>query len=265
MSSRSKSIETALVATLDILGVSDMMKAVEKEALPDLAQSLEEAFMEAKATIVRYIDAIDTTSRPDLKMARLLKIRVFSDTIVVSCDFNRLMQKIPLFSRLDCPEYQRMVLVFFLCVKSLAHSLFYAGYPSRGCITAGHIVITNNFVMGKPFVDSLENSKELNFAGVVLTDCAKILYDTTVGMEEQFAHIVPVEKHLIYNKHNQRKRYYCLNFLDSPNDKFLVTDMAFLFSEHGKKITEDVQEKMSNTKQLLESFLRSVRHNPFCK
>lgn len=119
--------------------------------------------------------------------------------------------------------------------------------------------------MGKPFVDSLEISKELNFAGVVLTESAEILYKIISGKVERFALIAPVEKHLIYNKHNKRKRYYCLNFLNSPNDKFLVTDMPFLFSEHDKKITEDVQEKMINTKQLLEAFLRSVRHNPFCK
>lgn len=172
MSSRSRTVETSLIATLDILGVSGMMKAAQKEALPKLAQSLEKAFQEAKAGMAHYIDAIDTTSQPGLKMARFIKTRVFSDTIVVSCDFSRIMHEVPLFSRLDCPEYQRMVLGFFICVKSLALSLFRDGYPTRGCIASGQIISTKDFIIGKPFVESLEIAKELNFAGVVLTDCA---------------------------------------------------------------------------------------------
>ena len=262
MTQRKKPVETSLIATLDILGMSRMMKGAQQEALPELAQSLEAAFIEAKKTVSGHIAAIDAGSRNDLKIANFLKIRVFSDTIVVSCNFNRIMRTIPFISHLSCSEWHNMVLGFFICVKSLTLSLFRDGYPTRGCIASGQIITTRDFIIGKPFLESLEISKELNFAGVVLTPCAKILYDVSSEKFAELAKLSPsIEKHYVYNKCNKRKCYYCLNFLDFWADQYLIDYLPSLFSAHGKTITDDVQEKMNNTRKLLQAFLKSVKHN----
>lgn len=265
MKQRQKSVEVSLIATLDILGISRMMKGAQSEALPELAQSLEDAFNNAKDTVATYIKAIDTASRNDLKMANFLKMRVFSDTIVISCNFQMIMRTIPFFERCNCLEWDSMVLGFFVCVKSLALSLFRDGFPARGCIASGPIITARDFVIGKPFVESLEISKDLNFSGVVLTDCAKILYDASAERFEELAKAAPVERHYVYDKSNKRKRCYCLNYLDWPGDEYLIENMAELFAKHGKTITPDVQDKMNNTRQLLTAFLKSVRHNDFCQ
>lgn len=253
-----KPVESSLIATLDILGTTSMMLESRTDTLSELAYSLETAFDTAIQETNQIVLALDENSCKGLRLKDALKIQVFSDTIVISCNFSPIIQKIPLLERTKHKEFFLMVYGFFVCVKYIALSLFKAGYPTRGCITSGTIITTKNFTIGKPFVESLLISKDLDFAGIVVSASAKLIYDIIATYLTVLSRHVPIEKHLIRCKNKKRKRLNCMNFLDSPRDKFLVSELPLIFTAHGKRLSDVVYEKMINTKKLLRAFLSSI-------
>lgn len=255
-----KRIEPSLIATLDILGTTRMMTEARTETLSDLACSLENAYETASLEVSKLISLLDATSEKHLRFAKSFKLRVFSDTLVISCDFDNIFKTIPPLSRLNRPEYLLMIYGFFVCVKSLARSLFYDGYPTRGCIASGPVVTTKNFVIGRPFVESLRISKDLNFAGIVLTDSAKIIYDSVASKLKALATDTTIEPHYVNCKSSPRKRQNCLNLLETREDRHLIELFPSLFSSHGKLITPDVQDKITNTRRLFLAFLKTIKH-----
>lgn len=259
MTNRPRHIEPSLIATLDILGATSMMTNARKDELIELASHLEQAFTNTTRDVSEIIKALNETSRKGLEIGKSLRTRVFSDTIVVSCDFTTVIKKVPLVDRMACPEYLLLIYGFFLCVKHIASELFYSGYPTRGCVAAGPIISTKNFIVGKPFVEAMAISKDLNLAGVVLTNPAKQIYDIIAHDLKTLAKDVPIERHYIHCKSNKRKQLNCINFLNSTKDRFLISDIASIFSSHGKKIDHSVQLKINNTQKLLMSFLRHLK------
>ena len=256
MSSRKYNRKASLIAVLDILGISSMMNNAQPDDLSNLAQSLEEAFNEAQTNAQRIISEIDKRHNKKFSIKRFFEIQVFSDTITICCNFNKIIKEIPILERIKLPEYYLMIYGFFVCVKEIAYSLFINGYPTRGCISAGPIISTKNFIVGKPFIESITISNNLNFAGVVVSKKAKLVYDNISEGFQSLLKDAPIERHLVACKNVRKQQMWCLNFLDGPNDRFLITDIASIFSEHGKNITGNVQEKITNTQNLLQSFLK---------
>jgi len=257
MSSQSKHVELALIATLDILGASQMMAEATDASLASLACSLETSFRNAVKEVDDFIKALGKDLH--LRGRRFIKTSVFSDTIVISCDFAHIIRNVSITERIYSPEYLMMVYGFFNSVKYVARSLFIDGYPTRACITAGPIITTKHLVVGRPFIESLDIAKELNFAGIVLSESARIIYDITSEKFNSLSAHAPVETHCVWCKHNRRKRLSCLNFLESPHDKILVKNIYQLFSSHGKALTDDAHVKARNTSVLLTSFLRKLK------
>ena len=255
MSSRKYNRKASLIAVLDILGISSMMNNAQPDDLSNLAQSLEEAFNEAQTNAQRLISEIDKRHNKKFSIKRFFEIQVFSDTITIYCDFNKI-KKIPILERIKLSEYYLMIYGFFVCVKEITRTLFVNGYPARGCISAGPIISTKNFIVGKPFIESITISNNLNFAGVVVSKNAKLVYDNIPEGFQSLLKNAPIERHLVACKNVRKQKMWCLNFLEGQRDRFFITDIDFFFSEHGKIITGNVQEKITNTKKLLQSFLK---------
>ena len=239
-----------------------MMSKAQPDELSNLARSLEDAFNNAQTNVQSIILELDKRQNKKFSIKKFFKIQVFSDTITISCNFNKIIKEVPILDRIKLPEFNLMIYGFFVCVKEIARTLFVNGYPARGCISAGPIISTKNFIVGKPFIESITISNNLNFAGVVVLQGAKIVYD---NISENFRSILkyaPIERHLVACKNVRKQQMWCLNFLDGPNDRFLITDIASIFSGHGKNITGNVQEKITNTQNLLQSFLKRRKKTP---
>ena len=257
MSSRLYKCENSLIAVLDILGISSMMRNAQVKDLPNLASNLESAFSYAQEYAQKIIATLDKRENKYFSIQRFFKIQVFSDTVVICCNFNKIQKEVSVLDRQKIPEYYLLAFGFFVCVKAIAGSLFRDGYPTRGCISVGPIISTKNFIIGKPFIDSITHANNLNVAGIIVLKTAKIVYDCILKsqyMQKQ----APIELHMVPYKNSRPKKTWCLNFLEHPIDRFLILNIESFFSKHGKIVTEDATEKIKNTKKLFQAFFKKL-------
>ena len=250
-----------LIASLDILGVKQIMINASPEELSGIAKKINTAFTGATTMLKKAVEFVSKTKQSEsLTRARCICDKMirhtFSDTIVISLALKDIE-----------PEQRELAIKMFLfqCIV-ITHEMFFAGYPIRGCVDYGEVYQENNIVVGAPYVKSLITAECLQFSGVVVTAAAYALCRPALSPTSMI-HMIP--DHCVQTKEGATKMH-CLNWL--MRGKKSGRDDVFFggadwrqvlyerFAANGKPIDESVWPKLVNTENVLRAFINQI-HN----
>ena len=129
------------------------------------------------------------------------------------------------------------------------------GFPVRGCIDAGPLIVDKRMVIGRPYVNSLTISESLEFAGVVFTSEALLICRNSI--KEPIA--APLK--IMVPTKNGTKEMYCLNWTIAALAEQYKDIGAFVkkqFTANGKTMSAAVLPKLENTEHIIRAL---IHHN----
>ena len=248
------------IATLDILGITQMMCEAKNNELDDIASNLREVLTSVSNRMKSVV--ADATTKVKIKDKEVLdeilntiRFNIFSDTVVIGYDMDH------------APEnYEKIAASYFMAqVRFTAHDLFEKGYPSRGCIDFGPVHWEDDLVIGNPYANSYKVSESLDFSGVVITEEAFKVYDehyraTTIKFSGTYFKPLPVPlktggfREMINVNWIKPTRYTTLAS-QFENSKDLRQLLYEKFAANGKTMTESALRKMANTENVIRAFI----------
>ena len=257
----------SLIATLDMLGVTQLMNNISADKLKDAADLMHNVFKLAKNGLRDFVlNAQLPTSVDEAGRKEILKLidtccdfYIFSDTIVILCNPKKAPHNLIVWA----------THIFFLQVRYVICNLFDKGFPVRGCIDYGAVVKDENFLLGKAYVNSYLIGESLDFSGIVVTDDARKFYDEVhINSNDEFNSLVGLMLHVPTK--TGFMQLYCFNwiiplsclpictiFADNENwTQRLYESM----SANGKVMTEVALRKFANTKNVLRAFILQNKH-----
>lgn len=291
MSEETYTPNTVLIATLDVLGITQLMQRGKPEALNVIASKIKSAFENAMTGTNRAIKEIfGETKAPDALQKIILdhifnpavKFHDFSDTIVISCDISHVdadAVKKALKKGEDMDAGVKLavntaVILFGVQVLYSYNALLREGFPVRGCVDAGAVYLSEKLVVGRPYVNSLHIGEALDFFGIVITNdaldfCKKHEEDGMgVSVFDVIDLYVPLKSRDGRIEYSLQK---CLNWL-VPGDPYASKQFnenqdwrQFLyekFAANGKSMTESALRKLANTENTVRAF---IMHNKEAK
>ena len=260
MSSGEYTDETqTLIASLDILGVKQIMINASPEGLSGIAKKINTAFTGATTKLKKAVENLSQKeqSKSLVQIRRIcdkMTRHTFSDTIVISLALK------------DVEPAQRGLAVemFLFQTMVIAHELFFAGYPIRGCVDYGEVYQENNIVVGAPYVRSLMTAECLQFSGVVVTATAFELCRPMLSK----THVVRMIPDFCVPTKNGAIKMHCLNWF-MRGKKSGRSDVFFngsdwrqvlyeKFAANGKSIDESVWPKLVNTENVIRAFINQI-------
>ena len=284
MSEETFTPHTALIATLDVLGITQLMQRGKPEELNTIAAKIKTAFENAMTCVDRIMKKIlgDTKTSKALQEAIVdhifnasVKFHDFSDTIVISCDTSKVNLEAIKHTLIEDEDWDSAVKTFSdaavhlfgLQVLHSFNSLFREGYPVRGCVDAGSVYMSEKLVVGSPYVKSLRIGESLDFSGVVITDtalefCKQHEGNGIVGKTFNTINLyVPLKNKDGNIEYSLQK---CLNWIISDglfaNKQFNENQdwrqlLYEKFAANGKSMTESALRKLANTENTIRAFI----------
>lgn len=259
-----------LIATLDLLGVTNMMCHASKTSdLSDIYHSIKTIYRDIETRAKTILQGVPAKAA-DLGYNRnvvqqiadtilnAIHISFFSDTIVIHLRLDEIKNDEPGTYH----STKRLAIGFFFgYVKMVTYTLMAKGFPARGCIDVGPVLYGDNIIVGQPYVNSFLISEKLEFSGVVITKSAFDFYQTAcTGLKNLFASIelqVPFK--------TGYATAMCVNWLLPTERKAAeimkcgIDDIEQLlyekFSANGKVMGESALRKLSNTAITIRAFL----------
>lgn len=284
MSDDSSTTQAVLIATLDILGITQLMQQGKPEELNVIAAKIKTAFINAMTCVDRAMREILVASKTPRALQESILVHIFnasvkfhdfSDTIVISCDTTKIdvdaiFQKLVTDADLDSSVkmFSDAAVHFFgLQVLHSFNALFREGFPVRGCVDAGAVYMSEKLVVGSPYIKSLHCGEALDFSGVVITDKALEFckeHERGAINGEVFNVIdlcVPLKTKGGTVEYSRQK---CLNWL-IPNGPYAIKQfdenhdwkqlLYEKFAANGKSMTESALRKLVNTENTIRAFI----------
>lgn len=150
MKSRTKDDSRYIVSFLDILGYSEIICRDDTERKEELFKAVTEMVDRTREVTGRIIDGAREKGLDGLIVADSLGFRAFSDNIVVYCGL--------------CPESDdrmdnlrnNLAVSAVVMIQSWIQARLLSGYRilSRGGITIGHLIVSDDFLFGEALVDA---------------------------------------------------------------------------------------------------------------
>lgn len=259
--SKYEDAEQTLIASLDILGVKQIMMNASPKELRGIAKKISAAFTDATTRLRKAVEVVSQKLPSEaLKKARRICDKMirhtFSDTIVISLALKDV----------DPAQRKLAIKMFLFQSRVVAFEMFFAGYPIRGCVDYGEVYQEDNIVVGAPYVRSLITAECLQFSGVVLTEKAFEL----CGAELSQNSVVNMIPSLCVPTKNGPIKMPCLNWIITGKkrgrgDVFINGSdwrqvLYEKFAANGKSIDESVWPKLVNTENVIKAFINQI-HN----
>lgn len=284
MSEVSFTPHTVLIATLDVLGITQLMQRGKPEELNEIAVKIKTAFENAMTCVARrmrqrLVEGKTSVSLQEAIVDHIFKASVrfhdFSDTIVISCDTSKVNVDAILHNivkDMDLDSSIKMfrdaaVHFFGLQVLHSFNELFREGYPVRGCVDAGAVYMSEKLVVGSPYVKSLRLGESLDFSGVVITDAALEFCKQHEGADVNGKAFHVIDLHVPLKKKDGRIEYSlqkCLNRI-IPGGPYAIKQfnenqdwrqlLYEKFAANGKSMTESALRKLANTENTIRAFI----------
>ena len=284
MSEESFTPHPVLIATLDVLGITQLMQRGKPEELNKIAAKIKTAFENAMTCVDRRMRQVlvETKTRKSLQESivdHIFKASVrfhdFSDTIVISCDTSKvnleaIKQTLAKGENWDSAVkmFSDAAVHFFgLQVLHSFNELFREGYPVRGCVDAGAVYMSEKLVVGSPYVKSLRLGESLDFSGVVITDAALEFCKQHEGADIAGKAFNVIDLHVPLKNKDGRIEYSlqkCLNWIISVgpyaskqfNENQDWRQLLYeKFAANGKSMTESALRKLANTENTIRAFI----------
>ena len=185
---------------------------------------------------------------------------IFSDTILLTCPFS--------VKDDDIKRIYRWTLISYASI-SLIRYMFQFGLPVRGVINTGEFIVKGNCFAGKPIVQAYRLTQDLNLATCVFTENAfKEVSELCMKNKDNNQVAASFEKafgvlYLVPRKSGKKDKLFSLNFLETEKPKSIEWDddlrqvVLNSFWKHNKDVSEEVQNKVTNTEQ----FLRFLKYH----
>ncbi len=254
----------SFIATLDILGITQMMLATDDARLGELAHDICKVFDTVKGmmrdTVINVFRDSEAEKESALALLDMMRFVTFSDTIVLKCPIDKPVSDF---------EQQRLVMQFFFRVIFAANVMLGCGYPIRGCVDFGKVYLEekSELFFGRPYVNSLKISETLDFSGVVMTKEALTKYNLIIPPNNQVVRVLNMPVPLNTGRFVDMD---CLNWLSKTDyERYASQDIRQIlyakFSAKGKRMGESALRKMANTENTIRAFL--IQGEPFkgCK
>ena len=284
MSEESCTPHPVLIATLDVLGITQLMQRAKPEELNEIAAKIKTAFENAMTCVERRMmqRLAEWKSKKTLQKMIVdhifrasVKFHDFSDTIVISCDTSKVNLE-PIKQMMAKGEdwdvtvkilRDAAVHFFGLQVLHSFNELFREGYPVRGCIDAGAVYMSEKLVVGSPYVKSLRLGESLDFSGVVITDAALEFCKRHEGADIAGKVFNAINLHVPLRSKDGSIEYSlqkCLNWIISGGPYAIEQfnenrDWRQLlyekFAANGKSMTESALRKLANTENTIRAFI----------
>ena len=174
----------------------------------------------------------------------------FSDTFVIALNISKILRDNPSII-VPCIE------VFLARVKLAAYQLYSHGFPIRGRIEIGDVVIESNFIFGKPFVNALIKAECLDFTGVTVSDEVVELFS---NISSPIMQTIKSCRLVVPLKDGSETNAYCMDWMDChTNSQFrdnkFTQQLYDKFGMYSKTITRDVHRKIINTERIVHEII----------
>lgn len=284
MNEESFTPHTILIATLDVLGITQLMQRGKQEELNVIAAKIKTAFENAMTCVDRMMRQILVGGKAPKALQESIvdhifnasvRFHDFSDTIVISCDPDKINVDAilhTLVKDMDLDSSVKMfrdaaVHFFGLQVLHSFNELFREGYPVRGCVDAGAVYMSEKLVVGSPYVKSLRLGESLDFSGVVITDDALRFCKQHDGGAIAGEVFNVIDLYVPLKNKDGRMEYSlqkCLNWIISNgayatkqfNENQDWRQLLYeKFAANGKSMTESALRKLANTENTIRAFI----------
>jgi len=237
-----------LVAVMDVLGVKNMVRNCSVRELELAAESFSSALGRAKTMLREEFARVaspNVISSLSFHWDRF-SIKSFSDTLVVVLPIDE-----------QIVDYRDFAIDLFMGEVSFSvYELFYAGFPVRCGIDFGHVILQDDFVLGRAFLGAYDLSERIQCVGAVLTkEAAAVRATARIPLQSGPAYDV-----LIPVKDGRDELMLCLDWtIDAEkrllNCRDIRQEVYNAFRAYHKTIDSAVMMKLDNTERVLREFV----------
>lgn len=251
-----KKLGEGIVAYFDVLGYQSFL---ENNDIEVCREAIEEIFVKIPERVGTNFDyslaPADEVLQCIDKYFKSHPITTFiSDTIIFFFDFDLIEEdKIPILL------HQILYYLLFFVRISLEE-----GFPMRGYVDYGQFYYNNdgnkNIIAGKTIVNCYQGANNLNFSGLILSECMYKYYEEFKSNEviKKIFDQKAIHKYLVDTKNGECSKYVG-NFLFSDNNAMIEADLVQYifknFHKHNKEINNEVMEKIKNTEKIMRHFI----------